>query len=80
MDAKSWIQEIRAAGRLMAAGDLAGAESRYRQLLDKGTDDPLHNNNDVFILLLPHLHPRMKLLLLWKGRIPLLIFPIRRRF
>lgn len=42
MDAKSWIQEIRAAGRLMAAGDLAGAESRYRQLLDKGTDDPLH--------------------------------------
>ena len=26
----------------MAAGDLAGAESRYRQLLDKGTDDPLH--------------------------------------
>ena len=25
MDAKSWIQEIRAAGKLMAAGDLAGA-------------------------------------------------------
>lgn len=42
MDAKSWIQEIRAAGKLMAAGDLAGAESRYRQLLDKGTDNPLH--------------------------------------
>ena len=29
MDAKSWIQEIRAAGKLMAAGDLAGAENRY---------------------------------------------------
>ena len=42
MDAKSWIQEIRAAGKLMAAGDLAGAENRYRQLLDKGTDNPLH--------------------------------------
>ena len=42
MDAKSWIQEIRAAGKLMAAGDLAGAEGRYRQLLDKGTDNPLH--------------------------------------
>ena len=42
MDAKNWIQEIRAAGKLMAAGDLAGAESRYRQLLDKGTDNPLH--------------------------------------
>lgn len=42
MDAKQWIQEIRAAGKLMAAGDLAGAEARYRDLLDKGTEKPLY--------------------------------------
>lgn len=42
MDAKSWIQEVRAAGKLMAAGDLAGAESRYRGLLDTGAVTPLY--------------------------------------